>query len=57
MMPLTPLEKQLRDALKGVTTMYVELADSGDCGFWEPEEVGEIVLARAALAAAREKEK
>ena len=39
-------------ALVGITDLYVRLADSGDCGFWNPEGVIEVISARAALAKA-----
>jgi hypothetical protein len=29
---------------------YIRLADSGDAGFWNPEEEEEVIKARAALA-------
>jgi hypothetical protein len=39
----------LYEALAGVVELYVELVNSGDAGFWDPEEVSAIVAARAAL--------
>jgi len=42
----------LKDALSGILKRYVELAGSGDCGFWDPEEEQEVIAARAALSAA-----
>ena len=42
----------LYGALVGITDLYVRLADSGDCGFWNPEGVIEVISARAALAKA-----
>lgn len=43
---------ELLEALNGVVTLYVELANSGDAGFWDPETVLEIIQARAARAKA-----
>ncbi len=43
-------EKVLTEALETITDHYVRLAGSGDCGFWNPEEEDEVMLARAALA-------
>lgn len=39
----------LEDALRVVTEHYVSLANSGDAGFWNPEEEPEIIAARKAL--------
>jgi hypothetical protein len=39
-------------ALKAITKRYVDLAGSGDCGFWDPENEPEVKQARAAIAAA-----
>jgi hypothetical protein len=38
-------------ALKVITEHYVRLANSGDAGFWEPEDETQVKMARAALAA------
>lgn len=43
-------------ALKGLTAHYAELANSGDCGFWNPEEEPEVEAARAAIRLAEGKE-
>jgi hypothetical protein len=43
---------ELIDALKVMTEHYVELAGSGDCGFWNPEDEPEVKQARAILARA-----
>lgn len=40
----------LRAALEAMLKMYVELVDSGDCGFWDAEKVPEVIAARAALS-------
>lgn len=40
----------MREALEGMVRMYVALVDSGDAGFWDPEEVPEVKAARAALS-------
>jgi hypothetical protein len=42
-------EQRLRGALTGMVDMYAELINSGDAGFWNPEEVPEVIAARAAL--------
>lgn len=42
----------LLEALKDVTELYVSLVNSGDAGFWNPEEQKEIQAARAAIAKA-----
>ncbi len=39
----------LYEALAKLTEMYVQLAGSGDCGFWNPEEDPEVIAARSAL--------
>jgi hypothetical protein len=41
--------KRLEEALEGTVKWIVHLADSGDAGFWNPEEQPEIIAARAAL--------
>lgn len=43
--------KRLEEALNGTVKWIVDLADSGDAGFWDAEEVSEIIAARAALKA------
>jgi phage-related minor tail protein len=43
--------KRLEEALNGTVNWIVKLADSGDAGFWDAEEVSEIISARAALRA------
>lgn len=40
-------------ALKAMTERYVDLAASGDCGHWDPEEEEVVIRARAAIAEAR----
>jgi hypothetical protein len=42
---------ELVGALEEVVTLYCDLADSGDAGFWDPEKVNQIMRARAALTA------
>lgn len=44
---------ELLAALEAFTGMYVSMIDSGDCGFWNPEEEAEVIAARAAIAKAR----
>jgi len=43
--------QRLEDALNGTVKWIVELADSGDAGFWDAETVPPIIAARAALKA------
>jgi hypothetical protein len=43
---------ELLEALEAMTRMYASLVESGDCGFWNPEEVDEVRAARAAIARA-----
>jgi hypothetical protein len=43
--------RELRAALKGTLERYVDLAESGDCGFWDPEEKPHVIAARKALEA------
>ena len=43
--------KRLEEALEGTVKWIVHLADSGDAGFWNPEEQSVIIEARAALQA------
>lgn len=40
---------RLRKALENSLRVYVQLAESGDCGFWNPEEEAHVKQARAAL--------
>lgn len=37
-------------ALNGMVEMYADMVNSGDCGFWDPEKVKEVIAARAALS-------
>ena len=39
-------------ALDGMIKMYADMVNSGDCGFWNPEEVKEVIASRAALSLA-----
>jgi hypothetical protein len=39
----------LVEALKATVEAYCDLANSGDCGFWDPEITDEVKQARAAL--------
>ena len=43
--------QRLEDALNGTVKWIVELAESGDAGFWDAETVPPIIEARAALKA------
>lgn len=40
----------LRAALERAVKRYVDMANSGDCGNWDPEEEEFVIAARAALA-------
>lgn len=42
-------------ALDTFVSEYVELVNSGDAGFWEPEDEPKVKAARSALALARKK--
>lgn len=46
----TEAVKQLVPALSGMINLYCDLVNSGDAGFWDPEQVPEVIAARAALA-------
>lgn len=39
-------------ALQTFVGKYVEMVDSGDCGFWDPETEEKVIAARAAIAKA-----
>jgi len=41
---------ELSTALTNLLDLYVTLAGSGDCGFWEPEDEPEVIAARLALS-------
>ena len=41
--------QRLEEALEGTVKCFVDLADSGDAGFWNPDEQLVIIAARAAL--------
>jgi hypothetical protein len=43
--------KRLEEALEGTVKWIVDLANSGDAGFWNPEEQSAIIVARVALQA------
>jgi hypothetical protein len=43
--------KRLEEALEGSLKWIVDLANSGDIGFWNIEEDSQIIAARAALKA------
>jgi hypothetical protein len=40
----------MRKALENLLAKYVRLAESGDCGNWDPELESEVIAARVALA-------
>ena len=41
------------EVLDALLEMYVDLANSGDCGNWDPEKMPEVISARAAIAKAK----
>jgi hypothetical protein len=41
--------KRLEEALNETVNWIVKMAECGDAGFWDAEEVSEIIAARAAL--------
>lgn len=41
--------ERLRTALTTFVDEYVEMVNSGDCGFWDPEKEDKVVAARKAL--------
>lgn len=43
---------ELLAALKMMVDHYVQLASSGDCGFWNPEDEEQVIGAREAIAKA-----
>jgi hypothetical protein len=47
--PIPALEDAKIVALRALLDRYVELASSGDAGFWDPEEEPVVINARAAL--------
>lgn len=44
---------ELLAACEGLLNKYVSLVNSGDAGFWNPEEEAEVIAARSAIASAR----
>lgn len=40
---------RLRAALQTTLDKWVDMANSGDCGFWDPEDEPHVIAARAAL--------
>lgn len=47
---------QMRKALDGILNRYTRLVNSGDAGFWDPEEEPEVIAARLALSSAAGKD-
>lgn len=43
---------ELLTALRAILKKYVDLANSGDAGNWDPELEEEVIAARAAIAKA-----
>lgn len=46
-------KRELVEALEELLHEYVEVAESGDCGRWNPEDDPAVIRARAALAKVR----
>ncbi len=46
---------EMYDAIKRLLDRYTTLANSGDAGFWDPEEENEVKLARGAISRAEGK--
>lgn len=44
---------ELLAALQGLLDRYVDLVNCGDCGNWDPEVEGQVILARRAIAKAK----
>jgi len=51
---MTTVLRDMSDCLEDMTNHYAELANSGDCGFWDPEKESEVVAARKMIADVRE---
>jgi hypothetical protein len=47
---------QLYETLKRTLDSYVSLVNSGDCGFWNPENEEQVKVARQALSKAERRE-
>jgi hypothetical protein len=47
--PVSGEVERLREALAALLDRYTRLVNSGDAGFWDPEEEDEVKLARQAL--------
>lgn len=45
-----PASNAMRDALESLLKHYVDMVESGDCGFWDAEAEDVVKAARAALA-------
>lgn len=48
----------LREALKALSDMtqrYCSLANSGDCGFWEPEKEEQVIQSRTVITKLEER--
>jgi outer membrane protein TolC len=50
--PVSGEVERLREALAALLDRYTRLVNSGDAGFWDPEEEDEVKLARQALNSA-----
>ena len=42
--------QRMQEALEKLLKCYLGLANSGDCGFWDPEEEEEVIQAKQALS-------
>ena len=43
----------LLEALEQFLSEHIDLVESGDCGFWDPEKEEKVIKARAAIAIAK----
>jgi hypothetical protein len=46
---------ELLEALRFILDRYVQLVNSGDAGFWDPEKEPQVIQSRAAMAKAEGK--
>jgi hypothetical protein len=50
---LRAIFKEYETVLSALLESYVQLGNSGDCGFWDPEELPEVIAARKLLVRLR----
>jgi len=51
-----PQSKEVHRALEDLLEHYLSLANSGDAGFWNPEEEEQVINARKALVKVGDKD-